>query len=113
MTPFVSTAETARVEITRYRGRGEACGGPQACKPAAAPLPCGAAGMRLGSRAFKGARPSKIGGEMSSEGIVADPNMPVLADADLDGLYLAALEPYPYLMTQRRSPSSLAGLRAE
>lgn len=38
-------------------------------------------------------------GEMSSEGIVADPNMPVLADADLDGLYLAALEPYPYLMT--------------
>lgn len=36
---------------------------------------------------------------MSSEGIVADPNMPVLADADLDGLYLAALEPYPYLMT--------------
>lgn len=40
-----------------------------------------------------------LGGEMSSEGIVADPNMPVLADADLDGLYLAALEPYPYLMT--------------
>ena len=36
---------------------------------------------------------------MSSEGIVADPNMPVLAGADLDGLYLAALEPYPYLMT--------------
>lgn len=36
---------------------------------------------------------------MSSEGIVADPNMPVLADADLDGLYLAALEPFPYLMT--------------
>ncbi len=36
---------------------------------------------------------------MSSERIVADPNMPVLADADLDGLYLAALEPYPYLMT--------------
>lgn len=33
MTPFVSTAETARVEITRYRGRGEACGGSQACKP--------------------------------------------------------------------------------
>lgn len=57
--------------------------------PAAAPLPCGAAGMRLESRAFKGARPSKIGGEMSSEGIVADPNMPVLAGADLDGLYLA------------------------
>lgn len=26
---------------------------------------------------------------MSSEGIVADPNMPVLAGADLDGLYLA------------------------
>lgn len=41
----------------------------------------------------------QLGGEMSSEGIVADPNMPVLADADLDGLYLAALEPYPYLMT--------------
>ena len=113
MTPFVSTAETRG---SRSRGIGAVAkrvADRKRASPAAAPLPCGAAGMRLGSRAFKGARPSKIGGEMSSEGIVADPNMPVLADADLDGLYLAALEPYPYLMTQRRSPSSLAGLRAE
>lgn len=36
---------------------------------------------------------------MTNGRVMVEPDFPALVAADPDGLYLAALDPYPYLMT--------------